>query len=931
MMDTKLSDDNCPVYRWRRIDDPTGPQPRPRHGHRAVAIKDLMLVFGGGNEGIVEELHVFNTATNQWFVPSLKGDIPPGCAAYGIVVDNTRVLIFGGMVEYGKYSSDLYELQASKWEWKRLKPKPPRFGNPPCPRLGHSFTLIGNKVYLFGGLANSGGDETKPTPSYKYLDDFYTLELKTGHSTVWDMPGTYGGLPSPRESHTACTWTDEYKNTKLIIYGGMSGNRLSDLFMLDINSMTWQKPQILGPQPLPRSLHTACVIGDRMFIFGGWVPILKDETRSLHEKEWKCSNQLACLHLPEMTWEDLSVEVTDDFLPKPRAGHCASVINSRMYIWSGRDDYKKAWNNQVCCKDLWYLEVEKPGPPGRIQLVRAATNNLEICWPGHAIADSYILQIQKYEMPPAPQPPPPPPVPIPAPTPPQAATAMSEGPPPAKMARLSTETPVTPAVTTMQHIIPVAAARSEVPCLANTPKAMIIQQNQSQQLIQQQQVHQQQVHQQQPQQQQKMIITKKPSQDGQESETTMFLHTLANAASQTPKIGVQEAAPAPVPVQETTTPTRQLSFPKTVSLNQFLNANKASGATPTIITSQSLNTSTQGTLLKGAKQIILPKSSVGGTSQPQIVTLVKTSQGMMATTMPKVNLIQSKPGTTTLQGTPKGIPQGATIVKLVNQPGTPGQKMLTTMKTISSPNIQTIQTSKPMSPNIGTPGNKPQTIVITKPGIGGNRGTTQQILVVTCSSNLRPAHSMTTTLAGQSGVTTSTGGPVRMVVVSSAGSSSTVGKPITITVPGVGGVPKTVTITGKAGSNFTGKPVTLQMAGGKTIYLPSSSSQIIRPTILQGAPGTVTTSSPQMVVLSRPKQQIQQVQIQQQQQQQHFVQQQQHVIVSSVSEQQHGVIMSQQESEQRLKWEQHQQQQNQMQHLGQQQQQQQRKYLFLQL
>lgn len=34
---------------------------RPRHGHRAVSIKDLMIVFGGGNEGIVDELHVYNT------------------------------------------------------------------------------------------------------------------------------------------------------------------------------------------------------------------------------------------------------------------------------------------------------------------------------------------------------------------------------------------------------------------------------------------------------------------------------------------------------------------------------------------------------------------------------------------------------------------------------------------------------------------------------------------------------------------------------------------------------------------------------------------------------------------------------------------------------------------------------------------------------
>lgn len=59
-------------------------------------------------------MKIFILATNQWFVPMMKGDIPPGCAAYGFVVDGTRLLIFGGMVEYGKYSSELYELQVCR-------------------------------------------------------------------------------------------------------------------------------------------------------------------------------------------------------------------------------------------------------------------------------------------------------------------------------------------------------------------------------------------------------------------------------------------------------------------------------------------------------------------------------------------------------------------------------------------------------------------------------------------------------------------------------------------------------------------------------------------------------------------------------------------------------------------------------------------------
>lgn len=60
------------------------------------------------------------SATNQWFIPAVRGDIPPGCAAYGFVCDGTRLLVFGGMVEYGKYSNDLYELQVGKSSLKSL-------------------------------------------------------------------------------------------------------------------------------------------------------------------------------------------------------------------------------------------------------------------------------------------------------------------------------------------------------------------------------------------------------------------------------------------------------------------------------------------------------------------------------------------------------------------------------------------------------------------------------------------------------------------------------------------------------------------------------------------------------------------------------------------------------------------------------------------
>lgn len=44
---------------WRKVEFQIGTQPKPRHGHRAVTFKNEMVIFGGGNEGIIEEFHVF--------------------------------------------------------------------------------------------------------------------------------------------------------------------------------------------------------------------------------------------------------------------------------------------------------------------------------------------------------------------------------------------------------------------------------------------------------------------------------------------------------------------------------------------------------------------------------------------------------------------------------------------------------------------------------------------------------------------------------------------------------------------------------------------------------------------------------------------------------------------------------------------------------
>lgn len=46
-----------------------------------------------------------------------------------------------------------------------------------------------------------------------------------------------------------------------------------------------------------------------------------------------------------------------------------------------------------------FFFTEKPPAPARVQLVRANTNSLEVSWGSCSTADSYLLQLQKYDIP----------------------------------------------------------------------------------------------------------------------------------------------------------------------------------------------------------------------------------------------------------------------------------------------------------------------------------------------------------------------------------------------------------------------------------------------------------------------------------------------------------------------------------------------------
>ena len=87
----------------------------------------------------MDDLMVYSTENGNWFQPSCNGEVPAGVAAHGMIADGTRIIIHGGMQEYGKQTNLMYELQASKWEWKKLNQKATKNSDIPCARMCHRF------------------------------------------------------------------------------------------------------------------------------------------------------------------------------------------------------------------------------------------------------------------------------------------------------------------------------------------------------------------------------------------------------------------------------------------------------------------------------------------------------------------------------------------------------------------------------------------------------------------------------------------------------------------------------------------------------------------------------------------------------------------------------------------------------------------------
>ncbi|KAI9101049.1 hypothetical protein DFS34DRAFT_612998 [Phlyctochytrium arcticum] len=234
----------------------------PRYEHSAAIIErnngsmDLLVMFGAGDEGLTDDVWTLDLQTYQWTSVTTKGKKPSPRTLHSIGHISTeiagrrrdRLYVFGGGTSADEAVSDsnTYCLDTSTMLWIQVASGT----HSPCPqpRLGHTLTAIGDKVYMYGGM---NGDIT--------FDDLWIFDTL---KNAWTLEDTSGDNLPPRSGHTATAVGD-----RIVFYGGFSKQPVpkvfDDVIVFDTRTNNVLMPSIAAEPPgAPCGLidHDACSI-----------------------------------------------------------------------------------------------------------------------------------------------------------------------------------------------------------------------------------------------------------------------------------------------------------------------------------------------------------------------------------------------------------------------------------------------------------------------------------------------------------------------------------------------------------------------------------------------------------------------------------------------------------------------------------------------
>ncbi|XP_033843634.1 uncharacterized protein zgc:163014 [Periophthalmus magnuspinnatus] len=223
-----------------------------------------------------------------------------------LIDPDTAVLIGGETSDHNYCKDSLWKLELDNDFWFPVNSSASGYV-PPCAR-GHSATFDpdSKSVFIYGGLREG--------LSYNELYILNTMTWK------WTLVKTKGSVPT-LAYHSAAFYKKE-----LFVFGGVkpstsSGERncSNALHIFNPEFGLWYQPIVEGERPLPRFGHSATLLSQKLFIFGGR----------------KTATYLNDLHILDLGLMEYTAVKCENMPPLPRGFHAAVPLSDNRILVSG--------------------------------------------------------------------------------------------------------------------------------------------------------------------------------------------------------------------------------------------------------------------------------------------------------------------------------------------------------------------------------------------------------------------------------------------------------------------------------------------------------------------------------------------------------------------------------------------------------------------
>lgn len=256
--------------------------------------------------------------TNFWYNISPSGELPSCRVGHACVVanngDEEHVYIIGGATPDGPLD-DVHVLSLGQDSFHCSEVKCSGFEA----RYEHTAAVARDdevsEIFVFGGARQDGNINSTQVLNIgndtKYSDTKY-----------WKTVSVTGDSPSARTCHFSAVI-----GRKLFVFGGgLAGMMAIDdqkMHVFDMDTSTWEQPQVSGAVPSARHGHVMVAVETSLFMFGGMSA--SGGQPQMHDDLYRFTTDT-------LTWS--CVKTTGD-LPSARAASAATSVRDSFYMFGG--------------------------------------------------------------------------------------------------------------------------------------------------------------------------------------------------------------------------------------------------------------------------------------------------------------------------------------------------------------------------------------------------------------------------------------------------------------------------------------------------------------------------------------------------------------------------------------------------------------------